>query len=159
MASKRLLPYRQSLGAVLLEAHEAAMMPIRPVLRAHDITEAQWRVLRVMGDQEEIDAARLAEAALLHPPSVSRILREMTERKLIVRRTDPVDGRRAILVLSPDGRKIADGIASLAIQVIDAYGRCYGVERLASLRRELAAFSAAVDGITVSSDGIGGSKD
>ena len=87
----RLPAYRISIAGTLLAAREAVMAPIRPELRAANVTEQQWRVLRVLADQGSLDAAALAAAALLHAPSLTRILKELTQRGLIARHPDPED--------------------------------------------------------------------
>jgi homoprotocatechuate degradation regulator HpaR len=144
MARRRLPPYPLSLAGTLLAAREAVMAPIRPFLRAAGVTEQQWRVLRVLGDDGGIDASRLADAALLHPPSVTRILRELVERGLVARRASPDDGRRAILVLEPEGRALVERTAVHTLGVLEAIGRRFGEARLAALRAELAALTAAI---------------
>jgi homoprotocatechuate degradation regulator HpaR len=144
MNDQRLLPYRQSLAGTLLAAREAVMSPIRPFLRAAGVTEQQWRVLRVLADEEDIDPSRLAEAALLHAPSVTRILKELVDRNLVERRHDPVDGRRSILALSPQGKDLVARTAAHTLTVISQFDRRFGDARLARLRRELTELSAAI---------------
>ena len=97
-------PYRQSIAGLLLAAREATMAPIRPKLRAADVTEQQWRVLRVLSDEGRLDIAALAASAMLHGPSVTRILKELGERGLIARDVDPQDKRRSIIAISEAGR-------------------------------------------------------
>ncbi len=77
------------------------MAPIRPELRKAGVTEQQWRVLRVLTGVKSIDTAGLAEAALLHQPSVTRILKELVDRGLIERRGDVLDGRRWLISITP----------------------------------------------------------
>lgn len=80
--------YTESIAGSLLAAREAVMAPIRPHLRASNVTEQQWRVLRVLADATSLDARGIAEAALLYAPTVTRILKELGERKLIIRHID-----------------------------------------------------------------------
>lgn len=145
MMKRRMLPYRVSLAGTLLAAREAVMAPIRPMLRAAGVTEAQWRVLRVLADEDGVDPSRLAQAAILYQPSVTRILKELVERDLIERRSDPADGRRAIIVLKPAGRALVERTAAHTLTVIDTISLRFGPERVANLRRELAEFSAAIE--------------
>ena len=74
---RKLPPFEQTMGATLLIAKEAVLAPMRPKLREYDITEPQWRVLRVINDRGAADASGLAEVGLLHAPSVTRILKEL----------------------------------------------------------------------------------
>ncbi|MBU0555856.1 MAG: MarR family transcriptional regulator [Alphaproteobacteria bacterium] len=145
MADDEILPpFEQSLAAILLGAKEAVIAPMRPKLREFDITEPQWRVLRVINDQGETDATGLAQVGLLHAPSVTRILRELETRGLIVRVADSNDRRRSTISLSAEGRHVVAGISSHVRSVMKVYAQRFGAKRLDDLGRELRALSEAI---------------
>lgn len=146
MVPRQLPPYRRSLAGRLLAAREAVMAPLRPTLRDAGITEQQWRVLRVLIDNSRIDVSALAVAALLRPPSLTRILRELAGRGLINRETDSVDGRRAFVTISLQGRYLVDDTTEKTLALLDRYAAAFGVERLQLLIDELALFTATVSG-------------
>lgn len=139
-------PYRLSLAGTLLAAREAVMAPIRPKLREANVTEQQWRVLRVLADERAIDAQSLAAAALLHAPSVTRILKELGERGLIERRTDARDGRRSIITITRAGTGLLRDTATHTLKILDRYGQAFGHDRLEALMRDIAAFTASIAG-------------
>ncbi|MCV9938378.1 MarR family transcriptional regulator [Boseaceae bacterium BT-24-1] len=114
------------------------MAPIRPTLREAGITEQQWRVLRVLIDVASIDVSALASAALLLPPSLTRILRELQARGLIHREVDADDGRRSAVAITPTGRHVVDLTTGTTLALLDRYADAFGVERLKSLLDELA---------------------
>jgi len=147
MTARKLPPYRVSLAGTLLAAREAVMAPIRPHLRDAGVTEQQWRVLRVLADTDGLDVSTLGEAAMLHPPSVTRILRELVERKLITREADGGDGRRSIIRLQPLGKTLVAHTAAHTLSVLNQYAQEFGNERLRILREELQAFTRAIDGL------------
>ena len=70
---RELPPFEQSIAWVVLSAKESVIAPMRAKLREHDITEPQWRVMRVINDRGSTDATSLSEVGLLHAPSVPRI--------------------------------------------------------------------------------------
>jgi homoprotocatechuate degradation regulator HpaR len=140
----RLPPYRASLAGSLLAAREAVMAPIRPVLRDAGVTEQQWRVLRVLDDIGAVDPTRLADAALLYAPSVTRILKELAERGLISRVADSHDGRRSIVELSRDGRALIEQTSRQTGALLETYRASFGHDRLTALLHELAALKAAI---------------
>ena len=148
----KLSPYRQSMAGTLLSAREAVMTPIRPMLRAANITEQQWRVLRVLVDEGSLDVATLAAKAMLHGPSVTRILRELGERGLTVRQHDTNDRRRSIVAISPAGRELVDHTAQHTLVIINAYVEAFGRERLAHLLAELSAFRETLSALTFEED-------
>jgi homoprotocatechuate degradation regulator HpaR len=143
-APRRLVPYRLSLAGTLLAAREAVMAPIRPRLREAEVTEQQWRVLRVLDDQGPLDTSALAQAALLYPPSVTRILKDLLERKLVARDRDPQDGRRSFISLTPAGAALIAETAHHTVQVLERYAAAFGQERLDHLMAELRALIDAV---------------
>ena len=142
--SRKLVPYRQSLAGTLLAAREAVMAPIRPVLAKAGVTEQQWRVLRVLDDSGPVDLKTLAESALLFGPSVTRILKDLVERGLVVREANPKDGRGAIVSLSPAGRTLISETASHTLQQLNLYARKFGDKRLKKLITELQALTATI---------------
>ncbi|WP_179506778.1 MULTISPECIES: MarR family transcriptional regulator [unclassified Sphingomonas] len=136
--------YTESIAGSLLAAREAVMAPIRPHLRASNVTEQQWRVLRVLADATSLDARGIAEAALLYAPTVTRILKELGERKLIIRHIDPVDGRRSIISITEEGLSLVHDTAKHTRTLIDAYIEEFGRERLEAFRLEAKALAAAL---------------
>jgi homoprotocatechuate degradation regulator HpaR len=146
MVPRQLPPYRQSLAGRLLAAREAIMAPLRPTLREAGVTEQQWRVLRVLIDTVRIEVSALAAAALLRPPSLTRILRELESRGLIDREVDNDDGRRAFVTITAVGRGLIEDTTETTLALLDRYAAAFGVERLRTLIDELALFTVTVAG-------------
>jgi DNA-binding MarR family transcriptional regulator len=116
------------------------------MLRDYNITEPQWRVMRVINDGAATDATGIAEVGLLRAPSVTRILRELEERKLIVRETDARDRRRSLVVLSSEGREIVESTSRKMVRILRDYADRFGQDRLDRLADELRALSTALKG-------------
>jgi homoprotocatechuate degradation regulator HpaR len=146
-APRKLPPFEQSLAAIILSAKEAVIAPMRPKLREHDITEPQWRVMRVLNDRGATDATCLSDVGLLHGPSVTRILKDLEERKLVERESDPNDRRRMLVALTPQGREVVKVISRDVLRVMKAYSERFGEQRLERLVNELQALSAAIKGV------------
>jgi len=144
---RKIPPFEQSIAAVMLNAKEAVLAPMRPKLREYNITEPQWRVMRVINDRGTTDATGLAEVGLLHAPSVTRILKDLEERKLIVREPDANDRRRALVALTPEGREIVKTISRMVVRIMRDYSERFGEQRLERLLNELRALSAAIKGV------------
>lgn len=133
---------RRSLPIALLRAREAVMMRFRPVLAAYDITEQQWRVIRVLAEHSPLDASELAERACVLSPSLTRIIRALEERGLIARDRDSEDARRVLLTLAPAGigliRKVTPGSRAVYAEIEARYGQ-ERMDQLLELLAELAA--------------------
>jgi homoprotocatechuate degradation regulator HpaR len=134
-----------SLAGALLAARETVMAPLRPRLRAIGLTEAQWRVLRALSSQgDRINGRNLAKAALLHPPSVARILQELTDRALVERRVPANDRRSHSIALTPAGHALIEEALANNRWILQHYRAVFGAERLDALMAELAAFTEAI---------------
>ena len=83
----------------------------RPLLQKHDVTEQQWRVIRVLNETPGLDMGALAGAANILAPSLSRMTKSLEERGLLDMRRTPGDGRRASLSLTPKGKALIQDIA------------------------------------------------
>lgn len=144
-AKAGLTRYSESLAGTLLAAREAVMAPIRPILREANVTEQQWRVLRVLTEVDELDASSIAKEALLYAPTVTRILRELTERQWVVRSTDPNDGRRSVISISDEGRRLVQGTATYTVPMLSAYAEAFGEQRLRDFIAEARELAKALE--------------
>lgn len=88
---------RPSLTLTLLQAREAAMSFFRPLLNQHGLTEQQWRIIRILRQQGELESHKLAEQACILKPSMTGVLSRM-ERDNIVRRYKASHDQRRIFV-------------------------------------------------------------
>lgn len=148
----RLPPYPKSLAGTLLAAREAVMAPIRPLLREANLTDQQWRVLRVLCDSGPLTAGQIARAALLLPPNATLILRELERRGLLTRASDAADRRRFAIAVTEAGRQLVAATAKGTAAKLAEYGAAFGQERLdrfmgeaAALAEELARFAPQGD--------------
>lgn len=141
----KLPPYRKSLAGSLLSAREAMMRPIRPLLREAGVTEQQWRVLRVLDGEGDQDVTGLAEAAILFPPSLTRIIRDLGDRGLIVRKQDPVDGRKWIVSITNEGLALVRQTSAQTSRELAAFKQKFGADRLDELIAALREFQKAIE--------------
>lgn len=136
---------RRSLPMALLRARELLMERFRPMLHAHDVTEQQWRVLRVLYESESLDASELAARACILAPSLSRISRALESRRLIAVSRDPSDGRRSRIGLTDEGtafiREIAPESAEIYARIEESVGR----ERIETLLEEIDVLIGRLD--------------
>lgn len=141
-----LLPHntRRSLPIALLRAREALMSHFRPMLAEHDITEQQWRVIRILAEAGTVDASEMADRAFILAPSLTRIIRSLEERGIIAKAKDNNDGRRVLLEITPAGLAIIEEVAPESRSIYERFEKRFGVKRLESLLDmldEVAAFN------------------
>jgi DNA-binding MarR family transcriptional regulator len=70
------------------------------------VTGPQRLALRLIGHYGRVSPGDLAELLHVHPSSLTGVLKRIERSRLIVRRSDPNDARRAILSLTPKGREL-----------------------------------------------------
>lgn len=126
----------------LLRARESVMRHFRPSLQAAGLTEQQWRTLRALNGQKEIDATRLADATFLLAPSLTRILRDLEGRGLVSRRPDPRDARVALIALTDEGAAMLREVGAHSERIYKAIEARIGAEKLGRLMRALAEIEA-----------------
>ena len=92
-----------SLTLSLLQAREAAMAFFRPLLNQHDLTEQQWRVIRILKQHGELENYQLAELACILKPSMTGVLGRQERDGLVRRQKAAQDQRRVFVSLTERG--------------------------------------------------------
>ena len=98
---------------LLLRARETAMGYFRPSLHAHGLTEQQWRVLRALHQHEELTAAGLSAATVILAPSMTRILRKLTQEGLVASKRSTQDQRELRVRLTAKGRRLIQAVGPI----------------------------------------------
>src|SRR5690606_22008184 len=135
---------RRSLPIALLRAREAVMTHFRPMLAEHDITEQQWRVIRILAEAGTVDASQMADRAFILAPSLTRIIRSLEERGIITKAKDDNDGRRVLLQITPAGLAIIEEVAPESRAIYEKLEKRFDrqlIEQLLDMLDELAAIN------------------
>ncbi len=136
--------FSRSLPMLLLRGREAVMRHFRPLLRAHGLSEQQWRILRVLAAAEAIEVTELAERAFLLGPSLSRMLRDLEARKLVTRKLVKDDQRRSTVSITAKGSKLIAAVAPFSEAIYAEITRRTGGDRLAELQDLLRVLEASL---------------
>lgn len=123
----------RSLPIALLRARERVMGPIRALLSGADLTEQQWRVLRVVQEDGPIDPTQIADKACLLLPSLTRILQKLEEKQLISRERDTEDRRRQVVRIAPAGEEIIADNIDASLELMNRTRAKMGAERYEAL--------------------------
>ncbi len=102
----------RNLPRLLLQAREAVMAHTRPSLREHDLSDQQWRVLRVLGEHGAVETGRVAREAFILGPSLTGVLARMERDGLITRSRDPEDQRCTVIEATAHGRKLVKRLST-----------------------------------------------
>jgi homoprotocatechuate degradation regulator HpaR len=129
----RMRPFDRSLPMQLMRAREAVMQRFRPHLTARGLTDQQWRVIRALNEASDLDIVALGERCCIHPASLSRMLRRLERERLIARRINRKDQRRAAVSLTARGRKLFGTLAPESEDIYAQLERDIGREQLHDL--------------------------
>lgn len=135
----------ESLTIALLQARESAMGFFRPILKAHNLTEQQWRIIRVLVDKRSVDFHELAKKACILRPSLTGILIRM-ERDDLIRRFKPINDQRKLFVsLSTNGQVLYEQIQPQideGYQLLEQKFSNVKLRQLSGLLKELVALNS-----------------
>jgi DNA-binding MarR family transcriptional regulator len=75
----------------------------RKMKAALGVTGPERMVIRLVGRYPGVSAGELARILRVHPSTLTGLLKRLTGRRLLVRRADSTDARRALFTLAPKG--------------------------------------------------------
>jgi homoprotocatechuate degradation regulator HpaR len=136
--------FSRSLPMALLKAREDVMAGFRPNLRAHDVTEQQWRALKSLASHGEMRVSHLSQVSLISMPSLTRIIRDLGARSLVQRRSEPGDQRAALVSLTQAGQDLVLLVGQGAESHYDRITASFGGERLEQLQQLLQELSTVL---------------
>lgn len=97
-----------SLALACLRGREAVVSNFSPILHELDVTEQQWRVIRISYEYDQILFAELCRLSCIHKVSMARIIQALSDRGWVVKERSDTDLRAYTVALTNEGRKIAD---------------------------------------------------
>ena len=129
----RLRATSRSLPIALLRARERVMAPIRTMLADAGVTEQQWRVLRVLAEQDHADATEIAHQACLLMPSLTRILQVLEKKGYCSRTAHETDRRRFVIRITEAGRKLINDNIPTSNAIFARIEEDFGTDKLETL--------------------------
>jgi homoprotocatechuate degradation regulator HpaR len=100
----------RNLPLLMLKAREQVIARFRPLLAEHDLTEQQWRIIRVLLEAGPLEPREIGEMCGLSSPSLAGVLLRMDELGLVVRERFANDQRRVRVSLSARCRALTKRI-------------------------------------------------
>ncbi len=131
-------PSQDALPIALLRAREVVMARFRPLLAEHGVTEQQWRVIRIVQEESDVDATTLARRCCILMPSLSRILKALEDDGLLARKPVIGDRRRQMITLTNEGQQLFASIAPKSEAIYADIEQLHGADKLKRLNQALA---------------------
>lgn len=101
----------RNLPLLLLQAREGVISRFRPLLKAHGVTEQQWRIVRALVDLGPMEPRQIVQVCGISSPSLAGVLARMDEMGLVQRERFDNDARRVSVTLTPMSRGLAQRLA------------------------------------------------
>lgn len=105
----------------------------RPILARHNVTEQQWRVLRLLNERGQIDASELAQGAALLAPSLTRMIKSLEDRNLIRTTKDASDGRRLLVTIDEAGVSLLEEVRPESLKIYEDLELRIGRDKIEAL--------------------------
>lgn len=100
---------------LLAAASEAASERFHAHVRSKGLRVPEWRVMACLIDSDGSMVTELARYAMIEQSRLTKIIIQMDTRGLVTRRSDPKDGRRVRVFLTPRGRALAEELVADAM--------------------------------------------
>ena len=126
-----------SINIGLIQAREALMTQFRPILNQANITDQQWRIIRLLAEYGTLDFQDLANKACILRPSLTGILTRLEKAGMAVRLKPSNDQRRVFLKLTQEGEKLYQSIGEKVDERYDAIENVFSKEKLEKLKELL----------------------
>src|SRR5690625_7896902 len=97
----------RNLPQIRWAARESLMKHFRPLIRAFDLTDQQWRVLRIVYEEQAIEPRILCEQCQIVSASMAGVLTRMEESDLIRSASYHGYNHRSLLTITHKGPLIA----------------------------------------------------
>tara|TARA_B100001559_G_scaffold310386_1_gene305675 strand:+ start:928 stop:1377 length:450 start_codon:yes stop_codon:yes gene_type:complete len=131
-----------SLPMQLLQATKSATALFRTMLHSHELTDQQWRIIRVLANQKNIETFELSKKSMIPPPSLTRMLHNFEELGFVTRKSDPKDQRKTLVNLSSAGWKKFEQVAPEAEKVYFTIEKKVGKRELYEVLEKLQKLNA-----------------
>ena len=135
------LPIEQYLSYSLAAAHRNVHQSLNAKLKEMGIQVEAWRILEVLSAEENRTMGELAEAVLMTPSALTKLVDRMVADGLVHRQVSQVDHRRVQLVLTNLGRTQVGKLREFADAQNDEIREKLGAEKLELLKEVLKTLS------------------
>jgi len=110
--------FTRSLPMMLYRSLDAVTPRFRKIFSDFGLTEQQWRVLRVLWEQQDVTLNELSGITLIPAPSLVGVVDRLQDMGLVERRRSDVDRRKVYVLATEKGAELE---AKVMPRVASAY--------------------------------------
>ncbi len=136
---------QEHVGLLIAAARRRIKQAVIARIAEHRLTVPQFWILIALAEHPGIPQTMLAEQIRSDPPTVSRTLTALIERRLARAELDPDDRRRTRVSLTPAGERLAAELSTVATEIRAAIVEGMTEEETVALRHGLRRVVANLD--------------
>ncbi len=140
-----ILPPRESAGYLVRDAHRAFQRLLERRIARFGVTRGQWYFLRVLWEEDGLSQRELSARTGMMEPTTVVALRSMERAGLTRCERAPDDRRRAVVRLTPKGRRLRERLLPVARGIVDEAAAGISGRDLAVFRRVILQMTANLD--------------
>lgn len=137
---------QRNLPQLFLKARDTLMSHFRPILNHFGLTEQQWRVLRALDADGEMEQCDLCTQCQMHSASMAGVLTRMEAQELVGRQRMATDQRRVLVRLGTQGVQLMQEMTPLIEAQYQLIEQAIGAPLLEKLFDALDAFNQSDTG-------------
>lgn len=118
----------RSLAVACTRGREAVVSRFRPLLRRENLSEQQWRVLRLLCDQHALSSIDISARSCIHKVSISRIIKSLEQRNMVERIASESDLRSSYVVLTDHGKAVMEPLIEEATEIHKSIALDFGFD-------------------------------
>lgn len=127
----------RNLPLLLSQAREIVISHFRPILNYFNLTEQQWRILRVLSETGTMEPNEICETCQILSPSMAGILKRLEDMRLVKRKPVTTDRRRVMVHLTAKSKKLIVEMAPLVQDQYTLLEKAYGKTQVAQLYQSI----------------------
>jgi homoprotocatechuate degradation regulator HpaR len=134
--------FDNSLPMIVYRTLDAIMPNFRELFSQYELTEQQWRVLRVLWNSGRVTSVQLAQNTLLPAPSLVGIVDRLEKKGLVVRLRSDQDRRVVFVSATPIGKALGKEVAPYVDEINEKIQSAVSEREWKSMQRTLEKISA-----------------
>ena len=128
----RQIRYR-NLPQLFLRGREELLRHFRPIITHFGLTEQQWRILRAISENDQLEPREICEICQILGPSLTGVLTRMEGMGLVTRTRMEEDQRRLLIRLTPRAEQLVAEMVPLIVEQYRIIEVAYGPELIQEL--------------------------
>ncbi len=129
-----MISFDQSFPMIMSRALDRVMPVYRELFSRYEVTEQQWRVLRVIWTSKSVTSSELSERTLLSPPSLVSIIDRLEKKGLVSRVRSVEDRRQVYVVATAMGRTLQQEMTPQVAEIHDRIAHSVSPEEWQTLQ-------------------------